>query len=440
MESEMNYRFKGEVTFDLDTSREIDKGYHWFSPRVYIPKLVICITFAILCVTLNGLESTWLNSYAIALVSIFWIFWFFGWIKNKNGNLNYKRNLSNNGGKPPQNAYRFCDDRIHIINIDSNNQYTFQYNQILSLAQTKNHIILMVEHNQYLPIRKDSITGGSESQFIQFLVSVCPNLKPKHYRSNTPGKIIFIALIAVSVLLLLLSIYQTPFVQFLVNISRPVNNTMNLQQMATALEEYDIHVIDQLPEDIQKGYAAYQDYLFDHQISQQPYTKTIYVLSNGAQPVWDYEQFCALGPDAVPASESGVVRLDLESWNPETMYGDLLCMISSLDPAYLDYSHIMVDNSGIDPKNGLGIQVVTFSWDGYDYKLKGETGPDWYDLSILSKLNDIIGAAGRRLYFVYDETGGILIFFRDPIWASTFRSATGLPIKSNVLDLLKYIY
>ena len=115
-------------------------------------------------------------------------------------------------------------------------------------------------------------------------------------------------------------------------------------------------------------------------------------------------------------------------------------MISSLDPAYLDFSHIMVDNSGIDPKNGLGIQVVTFSWDGYDYKLKGETGPDWYDFSVLSKLNNIIGAAGRRLYFVYDDTGGILIFFRDPIWASTFRRATGLPIKSNVLDLLKYIY
>jgi hypothetical protein len=112
----------------------------------------------------------------------------------------YNRMLSSNQGFPVNHLYHFSEEHIHLQNPLTGNQNKYQYNQIVGLAQTKNYLVLLIVHNQYVLLEKSTITGGSIDDFLRFLCENCPNLKPKKIRSNTVGKILYYVLLVILIL------------------------------------------------------------------------------------------------------------------------------------------------------------------------------------------------------------------------------------------------
>ena len=231
---EQAYRFQSDVTYDATTLKEVNRAYSQFHPRSYIPQIIL---FAVIFYYIGFIYIwqkfyTFYSKFFLIIAVVYWGIRLVAKLLNRNGGIQYKRMLSNNGGQPVRQTVSFDDTGIYCLNIDSRNSTTYRFEQLRSIAQTKNHLILMLEYNQFILVSKDRLTGGSQEEFINYLVSLCPKLKPKKIRSNKPGQIIHAAMLVLWILGFVLAVYRLPFVQRSVENSRAINNTMCCQEIA----------------------------------------------------------------------------------------------------------------------------------------------------------------------------------------------------------------
>ena len=102
---------------------------------------------------------------------------------------------------------------VHI-NVEINNEkisnYTF--NQIISLIETKNFVILKLKHNLGIIIDKTSLTGGTKEDLIHHLLSVCENIKKKKIIKSKNWIILrkfsFVVLFLIFILSIILNMYE----------------------------------------------------------------------------------------------------------------------------------------------------------------------------------------------------------------------------------------
>ena len=175
MEENPKILFEGEITYTLQAIKEYRKYSMYF--RTF-PKILHIIFSLYLIPSLLALIFPTDSFLPIMVVSLVLLLPLCGF-KEKT---TYNRMLSGNQGFPVNLLYRFCEEHIHLQNPLTGNQNKYQYNQIVGLAQTKNYLVLLIVHNQYVLLEKSTITGGSIDDFIRFLCENCPNLKPKKIR------------------------------------------------------------------------------------------------------------------------------------------------------------------------------------------------------------------------------------------------------------------
>ncbi len=197
--------FQSDVLNDIPTYREFLLGYGYGS-RIQ--------TFTKLFLAAVSLFLYWLCSYSEwTLYSPMTLFWIYGlWLVclviplllNRNGGAQYKRMLISNDGRPHYNTFYFLSDSVQAVNNDNGNRNTYAYDQVRTIIETKNLLLLVMSYRLCIIVNKQSLTGGSREDFLSFLQQVCPQLRGKRPRSTAPGKIIYYASFGVIFLLTLL--------------------------------------------------------------------------------------------------------------------------------------------------------------------------------------------------------------------------------------------
>ena len=378
-------RFETDVTYDSPTLNEVNRTYPLLLGRTIIShSIVIACCLFLIVNTLIGNDIYGIYSKGfLYLAGIYWAFILVMYLMNRNGGIQYKRMLSNNNGQPPHVIVSFDMEGIHGLNLNTQSRNTFRYDQVRSVAQTKRFLILMLEYNQYLPISKEKLIGGTQDAFIDYLIANCPKIKPKKLRSSLPGQIVNGLSITVWIIGILICLYQQPFVQNFLESKRAINNTMSYQEIAQELDHFGFKVDDAMIEELDAFYSSYQKDE-DLMLFYQDVDKVTDLLCYAGYGSYDPETW-----EWTPAA-SGVYWFDLEVWNLETMYTDFLRGVSALNSEDLNFTNICEDLTDVNWETGTGTQRVSFDWHGKSYLLEGQVKYDWFDMQVADELNSII--------------------------------------------------
>lgn len=419
--TEPNVRpYEGELTYTLPLYKELNKGCSTFFLRNKLPILLFLFLTSLVsfgyAVVLRDTQS--LSYFLFLNLGIFWGSRLFVSFMNRNGGKDYQRMLSNNGGKPRHCVYHFLSDGIHLTDTNSGGITVFPYAQVRKVYETENLVCIVLEHQRVMAVDKRTLSGGPVSAFVEKLLLFSPNAKKKKLSSLTPGKVIQGITIVLSIAYLLLAIWCSAPVTRMREASRTIQPDMSYRQMAQALEPYGIHDIpDSVFDELEEMDAAYSDFY-----TPSTSDRCLSLLCWAGYGSYDEETW-----QWTPA-ECGVFWFDTEAFGLDTMYTDLLRGIRALDSETLCFADFHEDISDVDLEAGTGTQSVSFSWNGQHHTLTAKVDYDWYDLSVLTELNDLIReeTGGRQLYFAWDQGQGFLVFFGDAQWAKDFSAATGI--------------
>lgn len=419
--TEPNVRpYEAEITYDLRTFKEFQKGNRLYFLRTKSPYLIYLFCALLMTYVYAFLyrSTTILSWYLLLLLAVFWGIRLFHYIADRNGGIGYKRMLSDNAGKPRHSRYQFLSDGIHETDMISGGVCILPYSQVRSVFETENLLTIVLEHRRVLSLDKRTLSGGPVSSFVEKLLLFSPNAKKKKLSSLTPGKVIEGITIVLSIVFLLLAIWWSAPVTRMREASRTIQPDMSYRQMAQALEPYGIHDIpDSVFDELEEMDAAYSDFY-----TPSTTDRCLSLLCWAGYGSFDYDTW-----ERTPA-ECGVFWFDCEAFGSmDQMYTSLLQGISALSPEELDFSDYLEDVTAVDMDAGTGTQTIRFTWKGSRHSLTAKVDYDWYDLSVLDALSDLIrDETGKRLYFAWDGGQGYLVFYGDRAWARDFSEATGI--------------
>ena len=128
--------------------------------------------------------------------------------KNKTS---YKISKDLNNGTDVHINVEINNEKI-IMTSDNGNISNYTFNQIISLIETKNFVILKLKHNLGIIIDKTSLTGGTKEDLINHLLSVCENIKKKKNIKSKNWIILrkfsFVVLFLIFILSIILNMYE----------------------------------------------------------------------------------------------------------------------------------------------------------------------------------------------------------------------------------------
>lgn len=128
--------------------------------------------------------------------------------KNKTS---YKVSKDLNNGTDVHINVEINNEKI-IMTSDNGNISNYTFNQIISLIETKNFVILKLKHNLGIIIDKTSLTGGTKEDLINHLLSVCENIKKKKIIKSKNWIILrkfsFVVLFLIFILSIILNMYE----------------------------------------------------------------------------------------------------------------------------------------------------------------------------------------------------------------------------------------
>lgn len=422
MSGEENAVYTFDCTHDLRMDKDCQKGFLLTRPLTLISScLVILFTlWNIKNIILYGgffSQIQWFVSISLLIISLI------AWIRDRNGSINYKRELESNNGKPHRNLFEFKETTIEQTNPDTGNHGQITYDRIKKVVRTKENLILIMNYSQGFCVPRSSFSDNEEP-FLSFLKEKCVNWKGKKVLSGLFGRILNILKVIVILLTLLITIIR-PWFGIFDQLSSSPKDDMTLQEIVAMLEDLGITGISpEMLAGLEDDFATYPDYYYSNEL------KIIDVLF-----YMSYDYYNADTGTWTTASDD-VFYFDLECIFIDTMYSDFLQGVSALDPE-LDFENISEDISGADYEHNQGKQSANFSWNGTSYRITGQVNYDWFDLDAADDLRSIIKNAdtGKQLYFASDTGTGIIIFYRDAAWAEKFESTTGIKLYDSAMKL-----
>ena len=143
--------FKCSYILDLERYNEFIKGYRATMAKNYILKIFVLIGLSIKIMQ----KDYWLVTEILLLVFIMLFVLIILNIISGKKNMQYKRMVSENNGVPVTNQVTIDLDGVHIVNIDTNNKKDYLFERILSIAETKNLLILKMEYDLGLILNKN---------------------------------------------------------------------------------------------------------------------------------------------------------------------------------------------------------------------------------------------------------------------------------------------
>lgn len=336
----------------------------------------------------------------------------------RGGGVHYKRSLMLNGGKPTHDAVLFYDDHILTLEKESGNKATILYENIRSVSETENLLLLAMRFGTYLMVDKRGLSCTKE-ELGQLLYEKCPRLRHKKVRSNKWGVILRRTAWAVVLISFLIALYFHPALQINKRVQGQIHNGMKLSEISAELETFGLTPMTETE------LVTTENSLF--YLSDDKLTHLLYCMGAGQR---DYDT------GAFTPAETGVFFSYYWAEHPETMYTDLLSGIAAMSRGELVIGNIKEDQSNTDWHAWEGTITVDFTLNGSAQTLNAVFYGEWYDEQTFNVLNDmVLEATGKQLYFADFEDTACFIFLGDEAWADTFSKRTGLKISSNINDI-----
>lgn len=414
--------FRSLVTLTIDTYKEFSQGIK--SARL-LYKVSAIAAIIYLLIYIAGViyvgEPFGFPAAAIIMLVIFIL----SKIMLRGGGLQYKRMVSNNNGQVVRNQLTITAAGLHAVNPDTGNQATYKLDRILSIAETDNLFVLLIEYKQGLIIDKRTLEGGSREEFIDFLMVNCPNLKKRKIHSGLQTKV-FSAIIIILLIIGLLVSASTMIAgnddPWYYEVGVGQYNDRSFGEIAEVLTGLGFTGIDdEIVKSLDENWYRY-DYSEDGEPwdSEQYIDKTLMMLSAIGWGEYDYDSW------AWTPSDSGVYCFDMEVFDIECAYTDFLRGVSAASCGHLQFDNVVEDLSGVNWESGSGTRKVTFDFGGQTYTVNVNEDYDWFDLSFADKINDIIMEYGSgRLWFTSNGWQEIFVFYGDEAWANEFEEKTG---------------
>lgn len=189
--------FKSEHTWDLETYKEFSKGYM----KSKATAKIVSIYYLFMCIYLLSMGQYKLNLF----ISIFVLGICLASKKSKGKNIQYNRMLLANKNKPPHIITTINKDGIRATNVDTNNKDEYDFDQIISLAETSNLLILKFKYNLGIVINKNNLEGGNIEELTQLLLDNCPNIKKKKVHNGKSSKKLEITYIILLIAIVIIS-------------------------------------------------------------------------------------------------------------------------------------------------------------------------------------------------------------------------------------------
>lgn len=429
MEYQNHPRFTSEVYYDLALQKEYIRLASNSHRRSNLMSFVVLISTVYLVSQFSNTSSLivfWLlTAYAIILQLV-------QHRRNKDGGVMYRQLLYRNEGKTPHQFLSFEADGIHSKNLDTGNEKVHTYEHIVSLMESKNLLVPVLDVNLILFVDKRTITGGSRDELVAFLRANCPKLK-KRIATGRLGhilKVLILITFAVGILLSCAVLLQIPE-----TLSGQVTNRMSYEEIAAELEELDIHIDSAAIEELIRYEAEYYS---AHPFRYSDYPKVLDLLCWAGQA--DYEEdvfYSAPGIEAfdwrVVPPTSGVYWFDTEVINPDSIYTDFLVCVDAMDEE-LTFSNIHEDYSRASYLTGTGTVCLSFDYLGEHYELEAEFNDDWFDTDMLYAVGRILAADSdpQELWFTHDQGQGLLLYYGTEAQATALEQKTGLPFYDTV--------
>lgn len=194
--------FKCSYILDLERYNEFIKGYRATRTKNYILKIFVLIW---LIIEIMQRDYLFVRETLLVVFIMLFVLIIVNIISGKK-NLQYKRLVSQNNGVPITNEVTIDETGIHVVNIDTNNKQDYLFEQILSITETKNLLILKMEYGLGLILNKNNLEGGSREEVIEFLFEKCKNIKNKKVYKGKLGGLFNKLYVPILAILLVISI------------------------------------------------------------------------------------------------------------------------------------------------------------------------------------------------------------------------------------------
>lgn len=297
MEQSPSPQFQAHAVLNPDawqeSRRAFDTGY-W--PHICL-RLVSCgcILFLLFRLDLEPVRQGLLILFGLwAVTGIIQRF------RNRDGGPAFQRLLAANNGNPPLITLTFVGSGIRLRNQETGTESIQSYSAIRSVIESQTLLILVLPQRKMLPIRKYSLQGGTQEEFICHLRSHCPSLKKRISRGRLGKavKLLYICLLLAGAVLAVCS--GRPGIQ--------TRNPGSYQQAAQDLEA--LGITGSTPELLDELEGYYSDYV-SHGYEVNRYLDLLCWLGMGEydEETWDWSP-----------SENGVYWFDAEMLNLDCMY------------------------------------------------------------------------------------------------------------------------
>jgi hypothetical protein len=362
----------GQITYDLPSYKELSKTALLHSGRHLASKILVMVV-ALMLIFFYGvvLEDTdFLSFILFVFFGTYWVAALVMSSRNKDGDLVYKRMLSSNSGITPRMIIRFAEENMHVSNPDTGGNSVVPYNQLCSIYETEHFFVFLHVHKMYYAIKKDSITGGTAAELLDFVFAKSASIRKKKLANRAPGQVVTVLLIIFTVFCLLLSLWFSPIVQELWQRRLAINNYMDYHRIDDELESLGITDIDDSLIEELESYDWEYGYTYSGGVGSKAFCLLTWEgMGQYEEDTWEWTP-----------SDSGVYWFDMEVISPDVMYTDFLAGVQALDPEALDFTDIVEDLSQVNYEDGCGIQRVRFSWNGKSHMLEAIVDYDWFDL------------------------------------------------------------
>ena len=414
----MEYQYKSEYVHDLDCHKEFSRSYIDASPFQCILRLFSCIALLVLISLFDNPSAIqYFLTFVIVFVGIRLV------INPKNGDIQYKRMLQANNGSPSHQQQLFTETGVHCINTINGNHVDFGYDQFRYTIESKNLLILVMQHRTCLIINKANLEGGSVSDLFAFLKVHCPKLKEKKPRRTICGQIVRFLVAMTMILGTIWVLLNLPGYSVMDKLTGRLDNSMSYEQMADALSQVDIYISDEaireLVEYDNEYFADYGESFYAKSLRNQKVEDLLY---------WEGAGQYDADTDTWQPSQSGIYWQDMEIWNCESIYTDFLTGVSAMDET-LAFKDIQEDMSHVHIENGVGTIYTTFTWNGTAHQIITTYDYDWFDTTAIWKLGKIINQGDQKLYVTYFEDYGALLYYGTGTQVRKLEHLTGLNFK-----------
>ena len=204
MDNENQKEFSSKYTLDYKIYKEFSNGYIATKKSSMITLFVVLVLL-ILCIIYRNYETV------IIFGVIFAIFAFLIKVTGRN-KLQYKRYKSLNNNEDVEANIKIGKEKI-ISTSRKGDTSSYEFSQIIGIIETKNLLVLKLEYNMGIIINKNNLEGGTKEELIDYLFSVCNNLKKKKVTNSkrwlVVRKVMFVLLAIIVILSIALSILKT---------------------------------------------------------------------------------------------------------------------------------------------------------------------------------------------------------------------------------------